>query len=52
MAKTNTYKGNKNTGKKAPMPRINAKIDNLVDNDTNLRAFASRFNAFIFLRRP
>lgn len=41
MAKTNTYKGNKNTGKKAPMPRINAKIDNLVDNDTNLRAFAS-----------
>ena len=41
MAKTNTYKGNKNTGQKAPMPRINAKIDNLVDNDTNLRAFAS-----------
>ena len=41
MAKTNTYNGNKNTGKKAPMPRINAKIDNLVDNDTNLRAFAS-----------
>ena len=41
MAKTNTYKGNKNTGKKAPIPRINAKIDNLVDNDTNLRAFAS-----------
>lgn len=41
MAKTNTYKGNKNTGKKALMPRINAKIDNLVDNDTNLRAFAS-----------
>ena len=41
MAKTNTYKGNKNTDKKSPMPRINAKIDNLVDNDTNLRAFAS-----------
>ena len=41
MAKSNNYKGNKNTGKKAPMPRINAKIDNLVDNDTNLRAFAS-----------
>ena len=41
MAKTNTYNGNKNTGKKVPMPRINAKIDNLVDNDTNLRAFAS-----------
>lgn len=41
MATTNNYKGNKNTGKKAPMPRINAKIDNLVDNDTNLRAFAS-----------
>lgn len=41
MAKSNNYKGNKNTGKKAPIPRINAKIDNLVDNDTNLRAFAS-----------
>ena len=39
MAKTNTYNGN--TGKKAPMPRISAKIDNLVDNNTNLRAFAS-----------
>ena len=41
MAKTNTYNGNKNTGKKAPTPRISAKIDNLVDNNTNLRAFAS-----------
>ena len=41
MAKSNNYKGNKNTGKKAPIPRINAKIDNLVDNDTTLRAFAS-----------
>ena len=41
MAKSNNYKGNKNTGTKAPIPRINAKIDNLVDNDTNLRAFAS-----------
>ena len=41
MATTNNYKGNKNTGKKAPAPRISAKIDNLVDNNTNLRAFAS-----------
>ena len=41
MATNNNYRGNNNTGKKAPMPRINAKIDNLVDNDTNLRAFAS-----------
>ena len=41
MATTNNYKGNKNTGKKAPTPRISAKIDNLVDNNTNLRAFAS-----------
>ena len=41
MAKSNNYKGNKNTGKKAPIPRINAKIDNLVDNGSNLRAFAS-----------
>ena len=41
MATTNNYKGNNNTGKKAPTPRISAKIDNLVDNNTNLRAFAS-----------
>ena len=41
MATNNNYKGNKNTGKKAPTPRISAKIDNLVDNNTNLRAFAS-----------
>ena len=46
MAKTNNYKGNKNTGIKTPgkkhaLPRINAKIDNLVDNGSNLRAFAS-----------
>ena len=41
MATTNNYKGNKNTDKKAPIPRINAKIDNLVDNGSNLRAFAS-----------
>ena len=41
MATTNNYTGNKNTGKKAPTPRISAKIDNLVDNNTNLRAFAS-----------
>lgn len=41
MATTNNYKGNKNTGKKAPTQRISAKIDNLVDNNTNLRAFAS-----------
>lgn len=41
MAKTNNYKGNKNTNKKNTLPRINAKIDRLVDNDTNLRAFAS-----------
>ena len=41
MATTNNYKGNKNTDKKAHLPRINAKIDNLVDNNTNLRAFAS-----------
>ena len=41
MATNNNYKGNNNTGKKAPTPRISAKIDNLVDNNTNLRAFAS-----------
>ena len=41
MATNNNYRGNKNTGKKAPTPRISAKIDNLVDNNTNLRAFAS-----------
>lgn len=41
MATNNNYRGNKNTGKKAPIPRISAKIDNLVDNNTNLRAFAS-----------
>lgn len=41
MATNNNYKGNINTGKKAPTPRISAKIDNLVDNNTNLRAFAS-----------
>lgn len=41
MVKSNNYKGNKNTGKKAPITRINAKIDNLVDNGSNLRAFAS-----------
>lgn len=41
MAKTNNYKGNNNTNKKNTLPRINAKIDRLVDNDTNLRAFAS-----------
>lgn len=41
MAKTNNYKGNKNTNKKNTLPRINAKIDRLVDSDTNLRAFAS-----------
>ena len=41
MATNNNYKGNSNTGKKAPTPRISAKIDNLVDNNTNLRAFAS-----------
>lgn len=41
MATNNNYKGNKNTGKKAPTPIISAKIDNLVDNNTNLRAFAS-----------
>lgn len=41
MVKSNNYKGNKNTGKKAPITRINAKIDNLVDNGSNLRTFAS-----------
>ena len=41
MATNNNYKGNNNTGKKAPTPRISAKIDNLVGNNTNLRAFAS-----------
>lgn len=41
MAPNKNYKGNNNTGKKAPTPRISAKIDNLVDNNTNLRAFAS-----------
>lgn len=41
MATNNNYKGNNNTVKKAPTPRISAKIDNLVDNNTNLRAFAS-----------
>lgn len=41
MATNINYKGNNNTGKKAPTPRISAKIDNLVDNNTNLRAFAS-----------
>ena len=41
MVTNNNYKGNNNTGKKAPTPRISAKIDNLVDNNTNLRAFAS-----------
>lgn len=41
MVKSDNYKGNKNTGKKAPIPRINAKIDNLVDNGSNLRTFAS-----------
>lgn len=45
MAKTNN-KGNRNNGanaggKKPALPRINAKIDRLADNDTNLRAFAS-----------
>ena len=42
----NNYKGSRNNGaktggKKPTIPRINAKIDRLVDNDTNLRAFAS-----------
>ena len=42
----NNYKGSRNNGAKAggkepALPRINAKIDRLVDNDTNLRAFAS-----------
>ena len=42
----NNYKGSRNNGakaggKKPTLPRINAKIDRLVDNDTNLRAFAS-----------
>lgn len=41
MAKTNNYNGNKHTEKKNTLPRINAKIDRLVDNNTNLRAFAS-----------
>lgn len=41
MAKTNNYKGNKNIKAKPSLPRISAKIDNLVDNGTNLRAFAS-----------
>ena len=41
MATNNNYRGNNNTGKTAPTPRISAKIDNLVDNNTNLRAFAS-----------
>ena len=41
MATNNNYKGNNNTVKKSTTPRISAKIDNLVDNNTNLRAFAS-----------
>ena len=41
MAKNNNFKRNANGNRKPSLPRINAKIDNLVDNDTNLRAFAS-----------
>lgn len=41
MAKKNYFKKNSNNNRKQSLPRINAKIDNLVDNDTNLRAFAS-----------
>lgn len=41
MAKSNNFKKNSNNNLKPNVPRINAKIDNLVDNDTNLRAFAS-----------
>ena len=41
MAKSNNFKRNANGNRKPSLPRINAKIDNLVDNDTNLRAFAS-----------
>ncbi len=41
MAKNNNFKRNANGNRKLSLPRINAKIDNLVDNDSNLRAFAS-----------
>lgn len=41
MTKSNSFKRNANSNRKQSLPRINAKIDNLVDNDTNLRAFAS-----------
>ncbi len=41
MAKSNNFKRNSNGNHKLSLPRINTKIDNLVDNDTNLRAFAS-----------
>ena len=41
MAKTNNYKGNTNKNTKPALPRVTAKIDNLVDNGSNLRAFAS-----------
>ena len=41
MATNNNYKGNNNTGKKAPTPRISAKIDNLVDNNSKKGLFVS-----------
>ncbi|MCQ4022862.1 SpoVG family protein [Ruminococcus sp. zg-924] len=41
MAKSNNFKRISNGNHKLSLPRINTKIDNLVDNDTNLRAFAS-----------
>ena len=41
MAKNNNFKRNSNKNSKPSVPRINAKIDSLVNNDTNLRAFAS-----------